>query len=135
MSTNEVTNRSWVGALATAAQEYGIALPPFTTQGMGGARCSGSSGRFATLKRRLVRDAAADLDGIEWTLWQTAGGQPEAVAAFRESRRPRTETVAVVLSLLKGWLIDGWSEQTTRDAVGKHPMAQPVEPPHQPAAQ
>lgn len=132
---NDTPKRSWLNAITDAAEEQGVALPAFAPRGMGAVQSAAVGGRFATLKRRSVRDAQADVDGVEWTLWHTPGGSPEPVAAFRESRHPRDENVSTALALLKGWLVDGWSEQAARDAVGRHPMARPVEPPHEAAAQ
>jgi hypothetical protein len=88
-----------------------------------------ANGRFVTFKRRLVQEAQADVDGVEWTLWHEPAGRPQPVAAFREPQHPQGENVATTLSLLKGWLVDGWTPDAAKAAVGKHPRCQVVEPP------
>ena len=113
---------SWLRAIREAAEEQGIPLPAFTANGMGTARSTNTSeGRFVTFKRRLVPTAQADLAGVEWTLWHEAGGLPQPVAAFREPRQPQPERVVAALVLLQGWLVDRWSPDVAKAAVGKHP--------------
>lgn len=125
--TNTPHHPSWLKALAAAAAERGVPLPAFTAQGMGVVRsASVADGRFVTFKRRLVPEPEADTDGVEWTLWRESGGSFEPVAAFRESQHPRPESVAAVLSVLGGWLVEGWTAEDARAAVGTRPQAQPV---------
>jgi len=122
--TSWTTDRS----LAEAAKEQAISLPPFTGHGMGTARTlSVAGGRFVTFKHRLVQNEQAEVDGIEWTLWREQDGLPLPVAAFREPLSPNGKNVSVALALIKGWLVDGWSPDTTRQAVEAHPRKQMVE--------
>jgi len=111
----------------TAATELGITLPRFTGHAMGTARTEpDADGRFVTFKRRLVSEAVAANDGIEWTLWQERVDRPVLIAAFREPLIPQPEEVANALLLLRGWLLDGWSEEATKQAVARHPRGKTV---------
>lgn len=117
-----------VDAIAEAAKEQGVALPGFTRQAMGSASSTTLvDGRFVTFKRRLVSLAHAEVDGIEWTLWREQDDHPVRVAAFREPGEAKQENIATVLSLLKGWLVDGWTPDEAKAAVSKHPRALPVQ--------
>lgn len=94
---------------------------------MGGARAeSAADGRFITFKRRLVPAAQAEVDGVEWTLWNEQDDLPVPIAAFREPAEPNSENVKTALSLLTGWLVDGWTPDEAKAAVRTHPRAQPV---------
>src|SRR5262245_29423751 len=127
-TTEKPRQRAWLSAIAEAAKEQGIPLPPFTGHGMGSARSAKvADGRFITFKRRLVPAAQAVGDGVEWTLWLEQDDLPTPIAAFRESLEPKPENVTDALSLLKGWLVEGWTLDEARLAVGQHPGAQVVE--------
>ena len=131
--TDPLQQQSWLRALAEAAKEQGVSLPSFTGHAMGSARSvSSADGRFITFKRRLVSAAQAEVDGVEWTLWREQDDVPVPVAAFREPLQPRRENVAPALSLLKGWLIDGWTPEDAKVAVRTHPGAQTVQEPPPP---
>jgi hypothetical protein len=126
--SNPLRQQSWLPALAEAAKEQNLALPSFTGHAMGGARTvSVAGGRFVTFKRRLVPEDQAAIDGIEWALWREQDDLPERIAAFREPLAPQRENVANTLSLIKGWLLDGWTPAEAKAAVGAHPHVQPVE--------
>jgi hypothetical protein len=126
--TSNSRQQSWLSAIAEAAKEQAVALPSFTGHAMGSARTASiANGRFVTFKRRLLPAAQAEVDGIEWALWLDQNDLPVPVAAFREPLEAKRESVATVLSLLKGWLVDGWPLAEMKDAVSKHPRAQPVE--------
>jgi len=127
MMTEKPRQESWLSAITEAARQHGYALPLFTVQGMGSARSlSAAGGRFITFKRRLVRAAEAEIDGVEWTLWIELNDLPMPVAAFREPLVPKQENVAVALSLFKGWLLDGWTPEEAKAAVSRHPRCQKV---------
>ena len=51
---------------------------------------------------------------------------PVPVAAFRESLEPKRENVTNTMLLLKGWLVDGWTPDDAKAAVGLHPRVQPL---------
>jgi hypothetical protein len=120
--------QSWLRALAEAARQQSLTLPPFTGHAMGGARTlSVADGRFVTFKRRLVPADQAEVDGIEWALWLEHDDLPERIAAFREPLEPKRENLANALSLLKGWLLDGWTPAEAKARVGTHPRVQSVE--------
>lgn len=107
---DKLTKRTWIGALKDAAATLAVELPPLVPQAMGVARTeTSSSGRYVTLKRRLVPAAQAADDGTEWTFWQEAGEYPIAEITFRQPLEPKPEAVCQVLRMLKGWLIDNWS--------------------------
>ena len=80
-----------------------------------------ADGRFVNFKRRLVPAARAEVDGIEWSLWLEQNDLPTPIAAFREPLEPKPENIAETLSLLRGWLVDGWTPDETKLAVGQHP--------------
>ena len=75
----------------------------------------------------LAPVAQAEIDGVEWTLWRKQDDLPVPLAAFREPQQPKQENVTVALSLLEGWLVDGWTPDEAKAAVRKHPRAQIVE--------
>jgi hypothetical protein len=126
--TENPRQQSWLRAIAAAAKAEGVSLPSFTGHAMGGARSvSVEGGRFITFKRRLVPAAQAEVDGIEWTLWLEQDDLPTPIAAFREPAEPKPENVTTALSLLKGWLAEGWTPEEAKVAVGTHPRAQPVQ--------
>jgi hypothetical protein len=128
MKTKSPRRPSWLKAIAEAARQQNLPLPSFTGHAMGGARTvSVADGRFVTFKRRLVPEAQAAIDGIEWGLWREQDDLPERIAAFRESLEPNQEDVSKALSLIKGWLLDGWTLAEVNVAVGTHPRRQPVE--------
>lgn len=117
--------KSWLKALADTARAEGVPLPGFTGHAMGCARTVGE-GRFATFKRRLVTEDLAETEGVEFTLWLEKEDRPIAVSAFREPSKPTEETLAGVFSLLKGWLVDGWTPKEAREAGAGHPRARSV---------
>lgn len=122
------SQQSWLRAIAEAAKEQRVSLPAFTGHGMGSACSLSNAGRrFITFKRRLVPAAQTAVDGIEWALWLEQEGLPVRVAAFREPQEPNRENVKAALSLLKGWLVDGWTPEEAKAAVRAHPRAQPVD--------
>jgi hypothetical protein len=119
---------SWLRSISQAAEAQHLSLPRITGLAMGSGRtATGSNGRFVTFKRRLVPDAQAELDGVEWGLWIDREEMPTRIAAFRESAVPTPQNVAVVLSLLRGWLLDEWTTEQAKAAVSAHPRSQPVE--------
>ncbi len=124
--TEAVKQLRWLPAVAEAAKEQGIPLPPFAGRGMGNAQTArGEDGRLATFKRRLVPEEQAAIDGVEWTLWGEEAGVLTPVAAFRVPAQPSAEGIAAVLGLLRGWLVEKWPVETARAAVRKHPGARP----------
>lgn len=127
--TSSLNGLIWLQALAAAAaQQQGIALPAFAAQGMGSARSTSvAGGRHVTFKRRLVPPEQAAVDGIEWTLWLEHDDIPTPVAAFREPVEPQSEDISRALKLLKGWLLDAWTPDEARTAVGSHPRVRPTE--------
>jgi hypothetical protein len=129
MKTTDRSRRlTWLSAIAEAAKLEQIVLPSFDGYGMGALRSAATpAGRFVTLKRRLVPADQAALDGVEWALWYQQDRLPVPVAAFREPLEPKRENVAATLSLLKGWLVDGWTPDEAKAAAKTHPRAQPVE--------
>jgi hypothetical protein len=134
--TNNPRQRSWLRAIAEAAQEQGVTLPRFTAHGMGSARSvTVEDGRFVTFKRRLVPPSKAEIDGVEWTLWREQDDVPVPIAAFREPADPKSENVTPALLLLKGWLVDAWSPDEAKAAVRAHPRAQLVEEPVSPGSE
>jgi hypothetical protein len=125
---------TWLSAIANAAKLQRIELPSFDAYGMGALRSTTTaSSRFVTLKRRIVSADQAEVDGVEWALWRVQDDLPVPVAAFREPLQPKQENVTAVLSLLKGWLIDGWTPDEAKAVVSKHPRAQAVREPPPPS--
>ena len=119
---------SWLRSISQAAEAQHLSLPRITGLAMGSARTpTDPNGRFVTFKRRLVPDAQADLDGVEWGLWIDREEMPTRIAAFRESAVPTPANVAVVLSLLRGWLVEEWTPEQAKAAVSAHPRSQPAE--------
>lgn len=105
-------------------------MPAFNVNGMGGARTTpDSDGRFITFKRRLVSIAQAEIDGVEWALWRMQDDLPKRVAAFREPLHPTPESIGLVITLLRGWLVDQWSPEKAQAEIGKHPRVQTVDEP------
>jgi len=118
--TKTPRQQSWLKAVSEAAKAKGVVLPSFTGHAMGCARSASiGNGRFVTFKRRLVSEAQADVDGIEWTLWLEQNDLPAPVAVFREAQHANREIVQTALSLLKGWLVDGWTPDEAKAAVAK----------------
>ncbi|MBY0522628.1 MAG: ImmA/IrrE family metallo-endopeptidase [Gemmataceae bacterium] len=122
--TDQSRPADWLAAVEEAATLRRIGLPSFAAVGMGGVRSATTErGRFVTLKRRAVADAQAATGGVVWALWHELGGSPAPVAAFRESAHPFPEKVDAVLSVLRGWLIDGWPSEMAKSEVSRHPNA------------
>lgn len=122
-----ITQESWLKAIADAAREQHLALPPFTAGGMGTARSSTvGDGRFVTFKRRLVPADQAENDGVEWTLWFEKDETPVPIAAFRQPLWPKMEEVAATLFFLKGWLVDEWTQDDAKANVDRHPGCAPT---------
>lgn len=104
----------WMEAVAEAARAQRVDLPALSDQGMGVARSEiTASGRFATLKRRLVRVKNVSRDAMEWTLWETRDDFPNPIASLREPVHPQWDEVQFVLSLLKSWLVEGRTSDET----------------------
>ena len=117
-----VEQKSWLKAVADAAKERGLDLPPFLSQGMGTARTANvTGGRFATFKRRLVPADQAANDGVEWTLWLEQGSSLAPIAAFRQPLTPGPDDVANTLCFLKGWLLDGWTREEAKSKIDAYP--------------
>ncbi len=115
----ETTRPSWTASIADYARERQIPLPPFSRRGIGSVRTeSTASGRFATIKWRLVTVAEAEKSGIEFTLWRAEDDLPIPVFSLREPVEPDRARVAQVASILKGWLIDEMSLEEAKTAVG-----------------
>lgn len=122
--------QTWLNALAEAAKLQGLELPRFDEWGMGALRSSTTaSGRFVTLKRRIGDAAKDESEGVEWALWHQLDDLPVPVAAFRDPLEPDHDSVVAALSLLKGWLVDGWAPDEAKNNVAKHLGAQPVKSP------
>lgn len=122
-----ITQESWLKAIADAASEQHLTLPPFTGGGMGTARSSTvAGGRFVTFKRRLVPADQAESDGVEWTLWLEKDETPVPIAAFRQPLWPKREEVAATLFFLKGWLCDEWTQDDAKAKVNRHPGCAPT---------
>jgi Zn-dependent peptidase ImmA (M78 family) len=116
----EKRQSSWLSAIAEAAKEQRVQLPPFTGHEMGRVRTeSTASGRFVTIKRRFVSATEAENDGVELTLWRTQDDLPLPVITFREPLHPNEKQIADVLSMLKRWLVDEATLDEARSAVGK----------------
>jgi hypothetical protein len=58
--------------------------------------------RLVTFRRRLVPERQAEVDGVEWTLWDEQGDLPLPVAAFRVPQEPNEENVTAVFWLSQG---------------------------------
>ncbi len=126
--------RTWLSALAEAARLQQVNLPSFDGYGMGALRsATTASGRFVTLKRRLVPADKAEVEGVEWALWRQQDDRSVLVAAFREPLEPNQENVTTTLALLKGWLVDEWTPDEAKGAVGKHPRSQAIKEPPPPS--
>lgn len=116
---NNVPRReSWLRAIAETAREANVPFPQFAGHAMGTARTEPvAGGRFVTFKRRLVSTQQAEIDGIEWALWQDRNTEPELLAYFRVPVLPTRDDVGHAFSLLKGWLVDGLTPHAMREAV------------------
>ncbi len=109
---------NWLQAIKDAAKEQSIELPQFSRQAMGIARTEPmQSGRFVTVKHRLVPRIEALRDGIQWTLWQGEDGLPDPELSFRQPLKPEEQAVKQMLHLLKGWLLDNWTLEETKAAI------------------
>jgi hypothetical protein len=107
---------TWLQAIEDAAKERSIELPPFIRKPMGLARSMPTeNGRYITVRYRLVPRAEAERDGVQWALRQE--GNDSLDLAFRQSVTPEKETVASILTLLNGWLLENWSVERTRDSI------------------
>jgi hypothetical protein len=128
--TDRSQQQTWLGAIAEAAKLQRLELPSFDGYGMGALRSAKTvRGRFVTLKRLLGPAAQAKGDGVEWALWHQPDDLPVLVAVFRDPLEPAKESVAVTLSLLKGWLVDQWTPDEAKQAVSTHPRVQVVKEP------
>ncbi len=115
---------SWLRALADAANQAQIQLPEFTDLGMGSVICrSADGGRFVSVKRRFVTATQAAKDGVKWGLWREQDDESFPVAIFREPLSPTPERVALMLTVLKGWLLDRWSVEQAENAAATHSNA------------
>lgn len=117
--------KSWLAALGAAATAQGFAWPEFDVFAMGTARSDKTQdGRYITLKDLYSPDPTRR--GVQWSLWREGGNLPVLVAAFVTEADPTPEGVAASLPLFRGWLSEGWTPESTKEAVGKHPGALPV---------
>jgi hypothetical protein len=113
--------RSRLRAIENVATAQNVSFPRFVGHAMGTARTEpGANGRFITFKRRLVPDAQAQIDGIEWALWEEKNAEPEPIASFRAPLTPNRDDLAHAFSLPNGWLIEGWTIEETKEAVNMH---------------
>jgi hypothetical protein len=110
------TKTTWLKAIEDAARERAIKLPPFARKPMGLAVSEPTeNGRFVTVRYRLVPKAEAERDGIQWALRQE--GNDSLDLTFRQPADPQTEAVTAILDILKGWLLEDWSIERTRDTI------------------
>ena len=125
---NKTSQQStWSDKIAQLARSQKISLPIFQTNGMGSVRSLPiQSGRFVTMKRRLVSLAEAERNGVEFALWQDQADSPVPIASFRESTKPTASDVARAFQVMKGWLIDESPADVMRVMVSEHPQAQPI---------
>lgn len=129
-TSDAASRQTWLGAIADVARLQRVELPPFDQYGMGALRSATTAGgRFATLKCKIGGVINTDCEEVEWALWQMADDLPIAIAAFRERRWPNDGTIAATFSLLKGWLVDQWSPDEAKRAVGNHPGALIIQAP------
>lgn len=105
-----------------------LELPAFEIPGMGTVRTVTLHNRFMTMKR-ILPGSKSSFDGVQWALWQQPADIPLLVAAFRDVVQPEEESVGRTLAILKGWLVDQWTTDETKQAVAKHPGAQAVKTP------
>lgn len=123
--TEHQKSRTWLQAVAEAAREQNIVLPPLSGQAMGTARMSDATGgRVVTFKRRLVPESQAAVDGVEWTLWLDQDDVPGLIAAFRKPAVPTPEDVQECLFVIKGWLIDQWTPDEAKAAIQRRQRLQ-----------
>ncbi len=112
---------SWLRAIENVAAAQNISFPRFVGHAMGTARTEPvANGRFVTFKRRLVSDTQAEIDGVEWALWEEKNAEPEPVVSFRAPLPPNRDDLAHAFSVLNGWLIEGWTVEETKEAVHMH---------------
>ena len=120
-TSNPLRTQSWLKALAQAASQQQFEFPAFDSFGMGALRSTMTSDhRFVTVKR-VLPNKKSDFDGIEWAHWQQLDEQPILVAVFRDAREPDEASLALTLTLLKGWLVDRWEVEEFKQRVNSHP--------------
>jgi len=120
-TSNPLRTQTWLKALAEAASQQQFEFPAFGSFGMGALRSTTTSDhRFVTVKR-LLPNKKSEFDGVEWALWQQLDDQPLLVAVFRDAREPDELSLGLTLTLLKGWLADGWAVAETKQKVSEHP--------------
>jgi len=131
MTTEKPKHQSWLTALAEAARQRGIALPTFAKEGMGIARSETMpNGRYATLKRRLVRADDTSPDAMEWTLWESNSGFPHPAVSFRQPLVPEPEAIELALSILNSWLLNGeTADEIHRSHLSEFPLLDDVSAP------
>jgi hypothetical protein len=128
-TNDQLPIKSWPAAVVEASRALDVQLPNVVQQGMGCVLWRNSAGnRLVSFKRRFVARSAADDAGVEWTLWHEKNDDPSAVFTFREPLQPTRERAEFVVSVLKGWLLDNWSDEVARSEVEKQPSwkAEPI---------
>jgi hypothetical protein len=113
--------KPWPAAVAEATHELHIQLPEVVQRAMGNVLWRSAAGdRLVSFKRRLVAPSAAEAAGVEWALWLEQDDDPSPVLTFRESLHPTRERAEFIVSVLKGWLVDKWSDEIATMEIEKH---------------
>ncbi len=109
---------SWIRAVTDAAADQQTPLPPFVIGGMGTAVCRDPvTNRFVSFRRPLVSLHDARGRGVDWAAWSEEEGSPSPVLIVREPLHPTPDRINVVLTMLRGWLVDRWDADTLRRSI------------------
>src|SRR5271154_7008467 len=102
---------TWPSVIAEAAKAAGIALPQATQRGMGSVLWRNSAGnRFVSFRPLLGRPPDPKNARAHWSLWHDENDRPRSVLVFHVPLRPTSELAPQVASVLRGWLLDEWSD-------------------------
>jgi hypothetical protein len=107
---------TWPAVIAEATKAAG--LPQAAQRGMGSVIWRNvARDRFISFRPLLGKPPDSKNARALWSLWHDENDQPRSVLVFQVPLRPDTKLTSQVVSVLKGWLLDQWSDQTAEQHV------------------
>lgn len=109
---------TWPAVIAEAATAAGTSLPQATQRGMGSVLWRNPAGdRFVSFRPLLGMPPDPKNARARWALWHDEKDRPRSVLVFHLPLRPVSELTPQVASVLRGWLLDQWTDQAAEQHV------------------
>jgi hypothetical protein len=123
MAANARPHGSWGEAISAAGPAVASVRPRVTSGSMGTVTWrSADETRAVSLRQRLLpRSTSPKSNGqVVWTVWSEIGEHVELVASFTDPLQPPADRLALFLSVVRQWLVDGISPDEIRKLARQH---------------